>query len=120
MALSNALKAFEVLKGKLGLPGSLLEYAPEGMQHANAVFERAQDAVTIVAHVNAIQGLAGNDQKEVVSNLVEKDHKIFAPLKKKLDKLHIALDACPAAPPKKTPAQLLGHQPDKHRSRVLW
>ena len=100
VALYNALKAFEVLRGKLGLPGALLEYAPEEMQHANAVFERAREAVTIVAHVNAIQGLTGADQKAMVSKLVEKNHEIPPPLAKELAKLHGVLTGA-GAPPKK-------------------
>ena len=82
------------------MPGALLEYAPEEMQHANSVFERAREAVTIVAHVNAIQGLTGADQKAMVSNIVENNHEIPPPLAKDLAKLHGVCTGA-GAPPKK-------------------
>ena len=57
--------------------------------------------MTIVAHVNAIQGLTGPDQKVQVDKLVAKAHPVPKAVKRELDKVHESLTAKAAQPRKK-------------------
>ena len=54
-----------------------------------------------MAHVNAIQGLTGPDQKVQVDKLVAKAHPVPKAVKRELDKVHESLTAKAAQPRKK-------------------
>ena len=94
--LFHAISRLEATKSELGLEGRLEQLVREQFTMANNVFQEAKKAVTVIAHVNALEGLSGEERRDTVTALHQKDHDVPRALKQELERVYKTFSKLPA------------------------